>query len=218
MTQLNHKVRLLLPLLLLMGFLSGKAQYTLDEIGVNLGGGYVTANSVAVDLGGFGLHTNLFYGHYFCGKTYGIHVQGGFNYNNLSTSNGDGAFGDGTGAMTINQLQFEGAGFFKIKLKDYHRPKEWAVFFGPKFSVPLIQNYSSEMGSGKLSDIAGTPFIVPAAHLSVQFRRPAPEKKSWFFQPGIEYSLYDDFSTPQNSFSRLYLFLNFGYAFFDKRG
>ncbi|MEM7040618.1 MAG: hypothetical protein AAF570_26885 [Bacteroidota bacterium] len=67
--------------------------------------------------------------------------------------------------------------------------------------------------------VSSVSAFTAGAHVSLQFRRPAPEKKSWFIQPGVEYYFLPAFRSFQNGdVSPFYFFLNFGYAFWDKRG
>ncbi len=193
-------------------YFSAKSQYTLDEIGVNVGGGLAILSSTGGNQMGPGANINAFYGHYFCGKRYGIHTQGGFNFINTRTE-----------TERTRQLQFEGGFFFKVKRRDYHRPKEWAIIVGPKFQIPIAT--STRYFFGSIQPVKDWTPVVPVAHVSLQFRRPAPEKKSWFIQPGFEYGLLPDYQLPDLQFpagadvvSRTYFFLHFGYAFFDKRG
>lgn len=186
--------------------LQSKAQYTLDEIGVNAGGGLGLYSNPGIQGRhvGAGANVNAFYGHYFCGKSYGIHTQAGFNYFNI-----------GTDIIRFSQVQFEGGFFLKWKLKDYHRPKEWAIIIGPKFQVPLLRKIKTDP---QFDIPVEGPVILPIGHVSLQFRRPAKDKKSWFIQPGFEYSIFEDFQLVNSVTRRTYFFLHFGYAFFDKRG
>ncbi len=190
-----------------MNFLSSdlQAQYTLDEIGFNAGPGVALYNFEGDREQGVGVNANVFYSHYFCGKSYGIHTQGGFNYIN-----------SGTAGVRRSQFQFEGGFFFKLKRHDYHRSKEWAVLIGPKFQIPTITSVVSKVGN--VEPPTQWTSVVPVAHISFQFRRPAPEKKAWFIQPGVEYGILPDYKLNQREYRRTYIFLHFGYAFFDKRG
>lgn len=181
------------------------AQYTLDEIGFNAGAGAALYNFEGDREQGVGVNANVFYGHYFCGKAYGIHTQGGFNF----ISSGD-------DVMRRSQFQFEGGFFFKLKRHDYHRSKEWAVLIGPKFQIPIVTSTYDKVGN--IEPPTEWSPVVPVAHISFQFRRPAPEKKSWFIQPGVEYGVLPDFNLYTREYRRTYIFLHFGYAFFDKRG
>ena len=180
------------------------AQYTLDEIGINAGGGFVHMNTPLSDIGA-GANVNAFYGHYFCGKRYGIHTQAGLNY-----------FSAGDSGFRRSQVQVEGGFFFKVKRRDYHRPKEWALIIGPKVQVPVLRTANYDQPGGT-PEPDWTP-VIPVGHISLQFRRPAPEKKSWFIQPGFEYGLLPDYTSGGLDISRSYIFLHLGYAFFDKRG
>lgn len=207
----------LIPALLIclfMGLSKGlQAQYTLDEVGVNAGIGGAFIPGISQTYGGPLVKANIHYGHFFCGKAFGIRAEGGFNYAMPSDD-----------LFRFQIIQFEGGFFFKLKRRDYHRPKEWAVIVGPKVHVPLFGHYSTLRGepkeSGPLSDLnVAMRIIQPMAHLSVQIRRPVGDKKSLFIQPGVEYGIQSEFTGLSiGSFNRWNIFLNIGYAFFDKRG
>ncbi len=181
------------------------AQYTLDEIGFNAGIGAALYNFEGDWEQGIGVNANVFYSHYFCGKAYGFHTQGGFNYIN-----------SGTSGIHHSQIQFEGGFLIKFKKHSHHRSREWAVLAGPKFQVPLVTSTVYRIRNVGLSP-DWIP-VVPVVHASIQFRRPAPQKKSWFIQPGVEYGVLPDYKWNANEYRRIYFFLHFGYAFFDKRG
>lgn len=197
------------------------AQYSMEEVGMEVGPGLTLLLSPdQLALGPSG-NVNAFFSHYACGKRYGFHFQLGMTGMFANSEVGQEildppAFGK-TG------LQFAGldaAVLGKIRLHEYHRPREWAVFFGPRVMAPLITRYSSDAGSGSLSDVTSTLSRVwPGLELSVQFRNPVGKKKSWFVHPGAAYFFLPAFtSSVGGSNSPLYLFLNFGYAFWDQRG
>ena len=108
--------------------------------------------------------------------------------------------------------------FFKVRPHDYHRRKEWALLVGPKVYVPIRSGFSSSLGRTSLVDQveAINPFQV-VLHTSVQVRRPFG-KKSWFIHPGLEVALLPIFSGLQSDVGLFHLFLNVGYAFWEKRG
>ena len=197
------------------------AQYTLDEIGVNLGGGYALYDNSAGSLGGPAFNANAFYGHYFCGKAYGIHATAGLNGYLPSTSDGTPFLSDpAAGQSSLMFLAADFGFYFKAKLRDYHRPREVALLIGPKANLPFLTRFNSENGDGALRFRAENVSALTAGiHVSLQFRRPAPEKKSWFIQPGAEYYVLPAFrSIVAGDVTHFYFFLNFGYAFWDKRG
>lgn len=195
-----------------------QGQYTLNEVGVQAGGGYVSATS---DFSGAGASLEGYWSHYFCGKRYGIHATGGLSTDFLSregiaNESFAGAFGD----LSLNLLHFNAGFYFKIRAHEYHRPKEVAFFVGPKISVPLWGNLSGPMIVGNLN--VGDAMdkvvpVVPRIHASVQMRRPMG-KSSWFIVPSVEYSLIPEFETQSNSIQRLHLMLSFAFDLWDFRG
>lgn len=206
-------------LALVMALLPLRAQYTLDEIGVNLGAGYTShANSTAT-LGGPAARASLFYSHYFCGKAFGLQGQAGIRGQFPRSQNGSLLFPAITEAGTLSMTQLQGEiGFFlKVRAHDYHRRKEWALLFGPVLPVPVLTHFKSGAASGNAGDLGIDQSLSPSIHLSLQFRRPI-DKASWFIQPGVEFSPSRTFRSTVTDFRTLNVFLSFGYAFWEKRG
>lgn len=218
------KMREIRTYILLLGCLlwagAATAQYHLNEIGLNAGGGLAMLQSSEGSLSGPAWNVNGFYGHYFCGKAYGIQATIGVNSFHPSTDDGGLVVDDEEAGQTSLTLTSLDAGFyFKLKKNDYHRPKEIAVLVGLKANLPLVTRYSSQNTSGSLETggaIVST--IVPGAHLSLQIRRPIGEM-SLFIQPGAEYYVTPLFNGERaGDVNPLYLFLNVGIALWDQRG
>jgi hypothetical protein len=199
----------------------GHSQYSMEEMGIEGGGGWAIFPNSAKSLAGPAFNANYFFSHYACGKAYGLHFTGGFAGFLPSAADATNILDDATaGKASLRFAGFELGAMGKIRIHEYHRPKEWAVFLGPKLQIPLMAAYSSENGNGGLRDkVSSVGAFWPGVHLSVQFRQPASKKKSWFIRTGAEYYLTPAFqSVGAGSVQPLYLFLNFGYAFWDKRG
>ncbi|HHG85595.1 MAG TPA: hypothetical protein ENJ82_12680 [Bacteroidetes bacterium] len=198
-----------------------QAQYTMDELAFGLGGGLAILPNGANALSGPGLNLNASYAHYLCGKAYGFHFTAGANTFSPATQMGEPFLK----AQLAGKTRFllagaELGGFFKVRIHDYHRSREVALLIGPKINFPVLASYHSEIDQGSLRNNTDkvNPFQV-GAHISLQFRRPAPEKKSWFIEPGIDYYFSPTWTNdPAGHINTAYLFLNFGYAFWDKRG
>lgn len=197
------------------------SQYALEELGVEMGPGITLFQNSSENALGLGANANAFYSHYACGKAYGFHLTAGAAAFFPSTGNGERLIDEpiaGTTNLQFVNLDFGVLG--KIRLHEYHRPHEWAVFLGPKLQVPLVAHASTDGGTGSLDQSVRTVNrIWPGVQLSMQFRRPASKKKSWFIHPGVEYYFLPAFSsTVAGDVKPLYFFLNFGFAFWDLRG
>lgn len=197
------------------------AQYSMEEFGMELGPGLSLLLSPDGRAMGPGGNVNAFFSHYACGKRYGFHLQLGMTGMFANSEFGHEILDPPAfGRTGIQFAGLDAAVLGKIRLHEYHRPREWAVFFGPRVMAPLITRYSSNNSSGSLSDVTSTLSRVwPGLELSVQFRNPIGKKKSWFVHPGAAYFFLPAFtSNVGGSSSPLYFFLNFGYAFWDQRG
>lgn len=210
-----------LGLIFLLMFGNGiQAQYTLDELGVAGGGGLALFSNEVGPAVGPGFNANVFYSHYLCGKAYGFHLQAGAvgflpSYSDANEL----VAGLPAEKLSMTLMNLEVGAFAMIRPRDFHRPRETALFIGPKVMVPFMGRYTAGEESGALRDIAKVSPVQVGAHLSLQIRRPAPEKKSWFIEPGIDYYFIQSFNAdPAGDFSNLYFSLNFGFAFWDKRG
>lgn len=200
-----------------------KAQYTLDEMGVNLalGAGFLhrvevgngTANSRDI---GPAAQATFFYSHYFCGKRYGIQVQGGASWSQPWVTGALSNF-----SLNSQLLSFRAGGFFKVRPHDYHRGKEWAFQAGPVFDVPLLAQSRATLDGVTLvesyREIATVRPVTPGLHASFQFRRPLGEH-SLFIEPGAEFFLSRSFFTSVQDYRQYQIFLSIGTTFFDKRG
>ncbi|MEM1000173.1 MAG: hypothetical protein AAGN35_24175 [Bacteroidota bacterium] len=201
-----------------------RAQYTLDELSVNAGGGLALFHTAA-DAGpllGPGVHASFVYGHYVCGKAYGFHLEGGFASFMPTDSDASNLFQNlPQSRIAVATVNASLGAYAKIRPRDYHRPREVALLVGPKVLLPFLSNYNvsdSEL-NGPLRDIASVSAVQVGGHLAVQIRRPAPEKKSWFIEPGLDYYFTPAFdATPAANVRNFYAYLSFGFAFWDKRG
>lgn len=200
----------------------GCAQYALEELGVELGPGIGLLQGSGANAMGPGGNANAFFSHYACGKAYGFHLTAGAAAMFPGTADGSGLIDVADAGAT--RLQFVGLDFGvlgKIRLHEYHRPREWAVFLGPKLQVPLMARSASDAGAKPLTQsVQSVNRLWTGVQLSVQFRRAASKKKSWFIHPGAEYYFLPAFNSlaAKGGVKPLYLFLNFGFAFWDLRG
>jgi hypothetical protein len=214
-------LRTLLILIVLWIPISLIAQYNLEEFGIEGGPAFTLLKDGSNQALGPAANLNAFFSHYACGKGYGFHLNAGITGSFPTTSDGSSM----TNLVSAGRTQFEMIGLDmailgKLRIHEYHRPREWAVFAGPRLQIPLLMHYSTTDASGSMQSITEkVSRIWPGVELSVQFRRPASKKKSWFIHPGAAYFFTPLFSTPLTVGPKpLYLFLNFGYALWDQRG
>jgi hypothetical protein len=197
------------------------AQYNLEEFGVEAGPGLSMLMSGTGNAIGPAANANAFFSHYACGKGYGFHINAGATAMFPLTANGSTMTDQlSTSKMQFSFVSLDVAVLGKLRIHEYHRPREWAVFLGPRLQVPLLARYSNEVGQGSLaSTTASVSRILPGIELSMQFRQPIGKKKSWFIHPGAAYFFPRAFNAHINPGPKpLYFFLNFGYALWDQRG
>lgn len=206
--------------LLFLANSGAKAQFTLDEIGVNVGGGMNVLTGQNGSLVGWGALAKGYYSHYFCGKRHGFHVEGGFRY--LATYTENPVFTPVAlpGASNKVSAGILDAGFLgKIRKNEYHRPRETALMFGPKINVNLFGKFEEWGISGPLDQTPGGLSIFNVGlQLSAQIRRKF-DKNSWFIHPGVEYFFLPTLpNTMMGNLSNLHIFLQFGVNLWDAKG
>lgn len=197
------------------------AQYNLEEIGIELGPGFVFLQNTAQAAVGPGGNANVFFSHYACGKGYGFHLSAGGAALFPATANGAHLIDLPAAQQTHFQfLALDIAALGKLRLHEYHRPREWAIFLGPRLQVPFLTHYGGKEGAGPLKNVTTTVNrLWPGIQLSIQFRRPAGKKTSWFVHPGATYFLVPAFTSGVAGTARpFYLFLNLGFQLWDQRG
>lgn len=197
------------------------AQYELDEMTVHAGGG---ANTVLhISQAGYGPAVNAAFDftHYPCGKAFAIQGIAGVVLGQTQWAQGDALLGvPNAGKSTLRWAVGEIGASLKVRVHEYHRPREVALVVGPRLWVPIISGIETEQGKGSLDGTQAQmrPFQV-GGNFGLQFRRPAPDKKSWFFEPGIFWSPMPFLlGNLESRTTPLYLYLNFGFAFWDERG
>jgi hypothetical protein len=198
-----------------------QAQYELDEMAVHAGAGMRMLSGDGAQYLGPGAHAQVSFAHYPCGKAFAIEGRAGLNYGRASSA--DGAIITGNplaGKTTLSWAGGEVAAAFKVRLHEYHRPREFAFLVGPKVNFPVLARYASEAGSGGMGSTGIlVNRIAPAIFAALQFRRPAPDKKFWFIEPGFEFNPTPLFRRDSGTrLGALYLYLQFGFAFWDQRG
>ncbi len=190
---------------------SAKAQYSLNETGFMLGGGAGILSGGETTLGP-AVHAGGFFSHYTCGKRYGFHFAGGAGLH-LNHSGGESLAGssalDQNAALSIGYLYLGAYG--KIRPHTYHRPKEICFLVGPQLEVPFLARYATDSLSGNLKDAgADVRSLLPAIHVSAQFRRKMGKELSFFMEPGVDAQLSPLYSTSGGARSCMRLTLAMG--------
>jgi hypothetical protein len=193
-----------------------RAQYSLSETGLMLGGGAGILSGGETTLGP-SLHMGGFFSHYTCGKRYGFHFAGGagldLNRSGNSNSSGSSVL-DQNAALSIGYLYLGAYG--KIRPHTYHRPKEICFLVGPQLEVPLLTRYATDSLSGSLKEAgADVPTLLPAIHVSAQFRRPMGDELSFFIEPGVDAQLSPLYSTSGGARSCMRVTLALGVSFWN---
>ena len=201
-----------------------RAQYTLNEMGVNAGGGYGFYLNPVAELRGPAARVSGFYSHYFCGKAYGIQAQVGIQGIFPNSTNAHALFPvtPEESQITLRRIQGEVGFFFKLRPHDYHRRKEWAFLIGPVLPNGITTTFAFDSPSanfnGNWDILEVTQSISPVLHASFQLRRPLGDDLSYFIQPGVEIGPTPAFETEATSFRSFNAFITIGFSFWEKRG
>lgn len=196
------------------------AQYTLDEVGIGVGGGSNMLLGQPTQVGYGGL-VQAYYSHYFCGKRTGFHTVVGFRYLG-SPFNRSFSTTDPADLETSNSVRmgYWDIGFLgKIRRNEYHRSQEAALMVGPKINLNMFSRYTDSLRTGSFFDVdASSAFFNVGLHTSVQFRRKLG-KSSYFFRPGAEYFFLPTIrNAAAGSFQNLHLFLMLEINLWDAKG
>jgi hypothetical protein len=198
------------------------AQYELDEMSVHAGAGLGTVLHTYQHGYGPAVNADFAFTHWPCGKAFAIEGSAGVVLGQTRWSDGGALLGiTNAGASKLSWAVGELGASIKLRLHDYHRPSEVALVVGPRLWVPVIMRVATEQGKGGLADVSAAkthPFQV-GGNIGVQFRRPAPDKKAWFIEPGLFWSPVSFVDgAGGNRTVPVYVYLNFGFAFWDQRG
>lgn len=141
------------------------AQSVVRESGARLAGGVFLPQADGLDAGA-AAEAAVFYSHYFCGKTYGYHIEGGVNYSGLEVAGASGSL----------IRPFVGV-YGKLRPHRYNRKTEIALLLGPRL------DYTATTDPSDLND---EPLQV-GLHSSLWLRLPRGRSHSWFVQLGATY-------------------------------
>ncbi len=198
------------------------AQYHLDEIGMQLGGGTNIPLS-ADELSPFYAYNACgYYTRYRCGKRDGFLLEGGtrgFSILEKATAN---SFLKPDNNLKMNYhfiYLFLGA-HYKFRFKDFHRDDEFAFLIGTKADFRFTSLHQSEIdkrlqryNSDDYKKIYG---FLPGISLSAWIRKSYAPRKSFFIRPGFDYYLKNTVTTKTNLyFDNFHLFINIGFIFWN---
>lgn len=215
--------RAALLLLFLAQVTGSQAQYALTEAGP-----LVTAG-LALPVGSENVRLGLsagvggFFTHYRCGKRDGFWLELQARYFQVSDDQPDTATlafptppAPGAAALNYSFVQLDGGIYYKIRIPNYHRPRELALLVGPKFSYRLLAQADGETFESDTYREVKRGYI--GAHLSVFYRLPAGKRYSYFVGAGGEYFFGDAVTTSADPRLRYaHLFVRFGYVLWNTR-
>jgi hypothetical protein len=159
---------------------------------------------------------HAYYSHYFCGKAYGYHLEGGIRgwyfldkiYNRY-------AYNEFIGSTDVGT-------YFKVRASSKHQPNEFSFNLGPKleFGYLRIDNYNTTFmeGSGS-SNSPDRPALGWGLHLSTWYRTPRTRDHSWFYVLGAEAvsELVTDGSGAAFSPQNIFIFFGVSTTFWTNR-
>jgi len=199
-----------------------KAQYHLDEVGMQLGGGTNLPIGAEQLTPSYGYNTCAYYTRYRCGKKDGFLLEAGargFALNEKATPN---SFfqPDNNQKMNYHFIYLFLGAHYKFRFKDYHQDNEWAFLIGSKADFRFTSLHSSEnnkkiqrYNSDEYRKIYG---FLPGISLSAWIRKSYAPRKSFFIRPGIDYFFKNTVTTKTNlNFENFHLFLNIGLIFWN---
>ena len=186
------------------------AQYDLSEVGIMAGGGYSLNPGQALVAPGPGANLNTFFSYWNCGKNYGIHSSLGLRY--FQSTAEEGFFNHSTPSpeTRMNFTALDVGFYFKVRLHEYHRAKEWSFLMGPKLNVMLHSGLSNTVGNQTFELLGVDPNVIFAGvHLSARYKIKL-NAQFLYLQPGAEYYPFPYLETSQGNVSNVYLFFNVG--------
>lgn len=210
------KRRLLFPLLLIAGlglpFLPVFGQYDLSEVGIMAGGGYSLNPGVEKLSPGPGANANAFFSYWNCGKNHGIHASLGARYFQATAQEGfyPNPPEPASPKTGMNFTALDAGFYFKVRLHEYHRPREWSFLMGPKLNLLVNSGLTSNTGNTAFEDLGVTRKVFSAGvHLSARYKIKL-NTQFLYLQPGAEYYPLPYLDTSAGATRNLYLFFNVG--------
>lgn len=162
-----------------------QAQYHLAELGAGIQAGPTLSALESADGIGTLARATIFYTHFICGKPYGYQLEAGPSY--LSQRH---TLAPGQG-ITTNRAGGHLAALFKLRRKNYHRPREAYLLAGPRLELLgggdekaayLVANQPEQATLEQ-------PGLQLAASLSAWYRLPMSKHNSWLLGLGADYAL-----------------------------
>lgn len=209
-------------ILLTFLFSIANAQYHLDEIGMQLGGGTNIPMGAEQLSPYYAYNACAFYTRYRCGKKDGFLLEAGARGFSVLENSTNNSFlqPDNNQKMNFHFIYLFLGAHYKFRFKDFHRDNELAILIGTKGDFrftslhqstnnPKLQRYNSD----NYRTVYG---FLPAISVSAWIRKSYKPRKSFFIRPGIDYFLKPTVQTTNNlSFENLHLFLNIGIIFWN---
>jgi hypothetical protein len=220
-------------LLLLLGLwpLATQAQYHLMEFGARADGIATPVTSAGGGVGG-GARLSGFYSHYFCGKSFGYHLEAGAGFlaqpvyeatDTKALLSADYDFAPNTQSLLATGTA---AAYFKLRRMTYHQKREGCLLLGWRATflfgerTKVLNVNGSEVFTSEISAVLTGPEVV------AQYRMPRGKKQSWLLQAGVHLPINADVVTYQTNLfpadptvreTHLQLWLGFGLTLWDNR-
>ena len=175
---------------------TAQAQYHLTELGavggLGLALGYQYSSNARQETG-LALPAAGYLSHWVCGKSWGYQVDAGFNYAGQRYSISVDKNGTDPDQIPpsagLRALWFHTGFSFKLRAKNYHRPRELCFVFGPVMQTRLWSQavlQRDPYSSASRLPGRGNAFRF-GAQASLWFRLPMGKRLSWFLVPGFEF-------------------------------
>lgn len=209
-------------IVLLLMFTLAKAQYHLDEVGIQLGGGTNLPVGSEFLKPSYAYNACGFYTRYRCGKKDGFLLEAGgrgFELNEKATQNS--IFQpDNNQKMKFHFLYLFLGAHYKFRFKDFHRDDELAFLIGTKADFRFTSLHQSE-NDKKIQRYNSDDYrklygFLPGISVSLWVRKSYAPRKTYFIRPGFDYYLKNTLTTQSNlKFENFHLFINFGFIFWN---
>ncbi len=207
---------------LVLIFSFAKAQYHLDEIGMQVGAGTNVPVGAEQLSPYYAYNTCAFYTRYRCGKKDGFLLEGGargFSVLEKATNN---SFlkPDNNQKMNFHFIYLFLGAHYKFRFKDFHRDNEFAILLGTKadfrFTSLHQSNVDKKLQRYNSDDYRTIYGFLPGISASAWIRKSYAPRKSIFIRPGFDYFFRNTIQTKSNlNFENFHLFINLGFIFWN---
>ncbi len=219
-TYFCHVMNFIIFILIIFSF--AEAQYHLDEVGMQLGGGSNVPVGATNLTPFYAYNACGFYTRYRCGKKDGFLLEAGARgFSILEKATPNSFFQpDNNQKMNFHFIYLFLGAHYKFRFKDFHRDNELAFLIGSKADFRFTSLHQSEndkklqrLNTNEYRTIYG---FLPGVSISAWIRKAYAPRKSFFIRPGFDYFLKNTATTKTNlKFENFHLFLNFGFIFWN---